>query len=47
MAHDYKWKFFYDSSVHNIEDVIASAEHELIKEELLSKDKEELDVLIN
>lgn len=47
MSHDYKWKFFYDSSVHNIEEIVASAEQELIKEELLSKDKDELDTLIN
>lgn len=47
MGHDYKWKFFFDSSIHNIEEVVSNAEHEMIKEELLSKDKEELDSLMN
>lgn len=47
MAHDYKRKFFYDSSVHNIDEIVSSAEEELVKEELLSKDKEELDILMN
>ncbi|MFN8577202.1 MAG: hypothetical protein U0354_10130 [Candidatus Sericytochromatia bacterium] len=47
MAQEYKWKVFYDSSTQNIEDIISSAEEEVIKEEILSKDKEELDSLMN
>ena len=35
MAQDYKWKFFYNSSHHNIEDIIAFAEEEIIREESL------------
>jgi hypothetical protein len=47
MAQDYKWKVFYDSSIHNINDIISSAEEEIVKEELLGKNKEELDSLMN
>lgn len=47
MAQEYKWKIFYDSSTQNIDDIISSAEEEVVKEEILSKDKEELDSLMN
>lgn len=47
MAHDYKCKFFYDSSIHNIDEIVASTEEEIVKEELLGKDKEELDLMMN
>jgi hypothetical protein len=42
MAQDYKWKFFYDSSRHNIDELISFAEEELIKEEISENMKSDL-----
>ncbi len=42
MAQDYKWKFFYDSSRHDLKEVLASAEKEIIKEEIPENSKSDL-----
>ncbi len=42
MAQDYKWKFFYDSSRHDIDEVIAYAEDEITKENFSENMKSDL-----
>jgi hypothetical protein len=42
MAHDIKWKFFYDSSRHDLDELISFAEEELIKEEISENMKSDL-----
>ena len=45
MAQDFKWKFFYDSSRHDIDEVIAFAEEE-ISENMKIREYQKMGILI-
>jgi hypothetical protein len=47
MGQDYKWKFFYDSSRHDIKQLITYAEEEITREEISNGTKNDFISLLS